>query len=273
MTNVRNTILAVLLLALSLDFHAKVISINSVAELDTYRKQNKPYLVGFYMNGCGACKKAKPQVDALSNAHDDIFFLATDIGNYKITKALDTRLSLSGAPSFVFVDAQGALSPVDGKLAMIGFNKATFEQKLQDIRKKAVSAAKLAAGEQKPAALCKQQPAAAREPQSAQGLIYLQDNNQLNAIKQSGKTYVLFFSTSWCGPCKQTKPLYEKMAAEKRHIAFVYVDGDKFMDLKNVYKVRSYPTVVVIKGGREVARLVGACDPGHMQRTLAPHLG
>jgi len=64
----------------------------------------------------------------------------------------------------------------------------------------------------------------------------------------------LYFSASWCMPCKVLKPKMQKLA-ETVNIRFVDVDAEP--DLTSKYNIRSVPTVVVVDNLNEVSRYVG----------------
>lgn len=65
---------------------------------------------------------------------------------------------------------------------------------------------------------------------------------------------VLYFSAEWCGPCKIIKP---KMMNLQSQMTITFVDADTNTDTCTKWNVRSVPTLLVIKNGIEVGRLVG----------------
>mmetsp|Transcript_50753 Transcript_50753/g.142685 ORF Transcript_50753/g.142685 Transcript_50753/m.142685 type:complete len:165 (-) Transcript_50753:98-592(-) len=79
---------------------------------------------------------------------------------------------------------------------------------------------------------------------------------------------VIDFSAQWCGPCKQIAPHYEALAAEhmppiacpleERSVIFMKVDVDEVRDASAQFNVKSLPTFVFLKGGKEVSRFEGA---------------
>ena len=64
----------------------------------------------------------------------------------------------------------------------------------------------------------------------------------------------LLFSASWCGPCQPLKPGMEQVS---KTIPVTKIDVDTDAQTVSDYGVRSVPTVVLIKEGREVKRFTG----------------
>ena len=52
-----------------------------------------------------------------------------------------------------------------------------------------------------------------------------------------------YFSATWCGPCKQFKPIMEELSNEGYNIEFI--DGDENRDLAIEYNIRSIPTTII----------------------------
>lgn len=65
------------------------------------------------------------------------------------------------------------------------------------------------------------------------------------------------FTAAWCGPCRQLRPTLEALATTYE-IALVEVDVDADPVTAQQFSVRSMPTVVLWRDGREVGRFVGA---------------
>ena len=66
------------------------------------------------------------------------------------------------------------------------------------------------------------------------------------------------FWADWCGPCKMLGPTVETLAERydgKARVGKINVDQDP--ELARHFGVMSIPTVVFLKGGREIARKVG----------------
>ena len=65
------------------------------------------------------------------------------------------------------------------------------------------------------------------------------------------------FSAAWCGPCRALAPMMEGIKAEYSDVMFETIDVDVDHEQASKYAIRSVPTVVFVKDGVEVERLVG----------------
>jgi thioredoxin 2 len=66
------------------------------------------------------------------------------------------------------------------------------------------------------------------------------------------------FSASWCGPCQRTKPAFLDFKEQsKDNFQCEIIDVDESEILAHQYGIRSVPTFVLIKEGKEVARTSG----------------
>ena len=86
-----------------------------------------------------------------------------------------------------------------------------------------------------------------------------EDNFNKEVLKEN-KTVLVDFYADWCGPCKMLSPIIEKVAKENKDTKFVKINVDEAQDLAIKYNIMSIPTLVVIKDGREVNRIVGLVD-------------
>lgn len=69
---------------------------------------------------------------------------------------------------------------------------------------------------------------------------------------------VIDFNATWCGPCQQFAPIFEKGAEDYAgRIQFVPVDVDQYQDLASAFGVESIPMVVYLDSEGTVDRKVG----------------
>jgi len=78
---------------------------------------------------------------------------------------------------------------------------------------------------------------------------------------------------AWCGPCRMIAPVVEQIASEMAGRALVgKLDVDANPRTASRFGVQSIPTLLVLKNGREVDRIVGAAPKNSIVQTLQRHL-
>lgn len=79
---------------------------------------------------------------------------------------------------------------------------------------------------------------------------------------------VVEFGTPWCGHCQRAQPLIEQALAGRADIAHVKVEDGPGQRLGRSFGVKLWPTLVFLKDGQEVARVVRPQDAQAMQDAL-----
>ena len=77
-------------------------------------------------------------------------------------------------------------------------------------------------------------------------------------FKNSDKTVLLDFYADWCGPCRMVSPLVDEIAEENPQYLIGKINVDSETELAESFGVSSVPTLVVMKSGKIVNRIVGA---------------
>ena len=86
-------------------------------------------------------------------------------------------------------------------------------------------------------------------------------------ISRSDIPVVVDFWAPWCGPCKMMAPAFLQAAAElEPDVRLARVNTEAEQALGARFGIRSIPTLVLFRGGREVARQAGAMGTADILR-------
>ena len=81
------------------------------------------------------------------------------------------------------------------------------------------------------------------------------------------------FWAAWCGPCKAMAPAFEKAAlAMESRVRFAKLNTDEEQSVAQQFDIRSIPTMILFRGGQEVARHSGAMMGGDIERWVVEQL-
>ncbi len=78
---------------------------------------------------------------------------------------------------------------------------------------------------------------------------------------------VLFFNATWCGPCRQMKPVVSQLRRQGFHLRDV--DVDQHRTLAKQYGIHAVPTFVFVEHGQEVKRFSGGTSPERLRKLCA----
>lgn len=89
--------------------------------------------------------------------------------------------------------------------------------------------------------------------------VELNDRNFARFIEKSDIPVIVDFWAEWCGPCKMMAPVFAAAAARAEpRVQLAKVNTEQAQSLAHRYGIRSIPTLIAFKGGREVSRQSGA---------------
>jgi thioredoxin 1 len=80
---------------------------------------------------------------------------------------------------------------------------------------------------------------------------------------------VLDFGTGWCGVCRRSAPLVAGALAAHPHVRHLRIEDGPGRRLGRSFRVKLWPTLVFLRDGREVERLVRPDDAEAIGRALS----
>jgi thioredoxin 1 len=105
-----------------------------------------------------------------------------------------------------------------------------------------------------------------------EGPIHLTDSDFDETVKKFPLALVDFWA-AWCGPCRALAPAIEELNREYAGKVFVgKLDVDENPEKAECFQVFSIPTLLVMKNGQEVERIVGCVPKKHIEDTLKKHM-
>ncbi|KAJ1701418.1 hypothetical protein LUZ63_001197 [Rhynchospora breviuscula] len=93
---------------------------------------------------------------------------------------------------------------------------------------------------------------------------------KLNAASNASRLSILYFTATWCGPCRVMAPLFEKLAQKHPQIIFLKLDIDQLGSVAQEWNVTSVPTFFFVKNGKTIDTVRGA-DKNGLERSIALH--
>ena len=78
---------------------------------------------------------------------------------------------------------------------------------------------------------------------------------------------ILYFTATWCGPCKMFKPTVQAVSSELG-VGINYIDVDQQRDMAQRYNVSSVPTIIVENSGNVLYRNSGVMSKPQLTQVL-----
>jgi thioredoxin 1 len=97
------------------------------------------------------------------------------------------------------------------------------------------------------------------ELDTSSGMVPSIDLAAFEALSTLPGVTAIDFTAAWCAPCRTMEPILASLATEyERRVRIVAIDVNQEPILAERYSVRSMPTLVLLRDGREVGRVVGS---------------
>lgn len=95
------------------------------------------------------------------------------------------------------------------------------------------------------------------------------NKDTLKEAVEGGKPVVIDFWAEWCGPCRMVGPIIDQLTEEYGDVAVIgKVNVDDYSEIAAEYSVRNIPTIVFVKDGEVVDKIIGAKPKSEFQEKL-----
>jgi thioredoxin 2 len=102
--------------------------------------------------------------------------------------------------------------------------------------------------------------------------VALTDASFLGYIAHTDLPVLVDFWADWCGPCKVMAPHFANAATQVPEVRFAKLDTEASPRSSAAHAIRSIPTMILFRGGQEVARQSGAMAAGDLVRWVRAQL-
>lgn len=110
---------------------------------------------------------------------------------------------------------------------------------------------------------------ACKQPLWPDSVLELNGQNFSAHTGRSDLPVLVDFWASWCGPCKMMAPQYEQAARGwQGKVRFAKLSTEEHPGPAGQYNIRSIPTLILFRNGRELARQSGAMNQGQIDQWL-----
>ncbi len=88
-------------------------------------------------------------------------------------------------------------------------------------------------------------------------MLAITNTNFENEVVKSDKPVLIDFWAEWCGPCRMIAPIVAEIAEARADIKVGKINVDEENALAAMFAIDSIPTLLLVKDGKVVAKMVG----------------
>ena len=89
-------------------------------------------------------------------------------------------------------------------------------------------------------------------------VVHINEENFEAEVKKSDIPVIMDFWAPWCGPCQMMGPVFEEISADyEGKLKFTKLNTEEHPNLAGQFGIQGIPSLLIMKNGAEVARIVG----------------
>ena len=96
----------------------------------------------------------------------------------------------------------------------------------------------------------------------------LNNNTFYSVIERNHLPVIVDFWASWCGPCQQMAPVFERVASTTEQVIFAKLNTEDAQQVASDANIRSIPTLIFFHQGKEVERISGGLNEMQMKQWI-----
>lgn len=103
--------------------------------------------------------------------------------------------------------------------------------------------------------------------QRLMSVVHLSDRDAVDKFRTINERSVMYFTASWCPPCKMISPIYDELSKKYPKVAFGKIDVDENQDSAMEFQISAVPTFIFSKGATALNKFSGA-DKNQLEKLV-----